>query len=121
MLDRRDGRYANTAATDFYLDRNKPSYIGGILEMANARLFGFWNGLPEALRTVEPQNEPKGKDADGDGDLFDTIYEDPAKLEMFLTGITWLSLPVAYAIVAKFHWRSEAHKYTLPHAPGTYF
>src|SRR3546814_13676052 len=66
MLDRGDGRYANTAATDFYLDRNKPSYIGGILEMANARLFGFWNGLTEALRTGAPQNEAKGKDADGD-------------------------------------------------------
>ena len=25
----------------FFLDKNKPSYIGGILEMANNRLYGF--------------------------------------------------------------------------------
>lgn len=105
MLDRRDGRYANTEATDFYLDRTKPSYIGGILEMANTRLFGFWNGLTEALRTGEPQNEAKGMDADGDGDLFDTIYKDPATLEVFLKGMTGVSLPVAKAIAAKFPWR----------------
>ena len=29
MIDRVDGIYANTAETDLYLDRNKPSYIGG--------------------------------------------------------------------------------------------
>ena len=28
--------YANTPETDLFLDRKKPSYIGGILEMANA-------------------------------------------------------------------------------------
>src|SRR3546814_15837158 len=105
MLDRRDGRYANTAATDFYLDRNKPSYIGGILEMANARLFGFWNGLTEALRTGAPQNEAKGKDADGDGALFDPIYEDPATFEVFLQGITVVTLPCSQATAATF--RSE--------------
>src|SRR5258708_14962885 len=29
--------YSNTDETDFFLDRNKPSYMGGILEMANNR------------------------------------------------------------------------------------
>src|SRR5262245_55718664 len=33
MLERRDGRYANTPETDLFLDRAKPTYIGGILEM----------------------------------------------------------------------------------------
>src|SRR5688572_18796095 len=28
-----DGRYANTAATELYLDRNRPSYIGNLLEI----------------------------------------------------------------------------------------
>ena len=54
----RDGdRYANTAETELFLDRNKPCYIGGILEMANHRLYPFWGHLTEALRTGEPQNE----------------------------------------------------------------
>ena len=38
FLTRVDGRYANTAETDLFVDRGKPSYVGGILEMANARL-----------------------------------------------------------------------------------
>ncbi|MEE8372078.1 MAG: hypothetical protein V3R73_07980, partial [Sphingomonadales bacterium] len=42
MLRREDGMYSNTRDTDFFLDRNKPSYVGGILEMANARLYPFW-------------------------------------------------------------------------------
>src|ERR1700761_9191304 len=29
FLDRRDGIYYNTPATDLFLDKNKPSYIGG--------------------------------------------------------------------------------------------
>src|SRR3954470_1641672 len=59
MLERRDGRYANTQATEIFLDREKPSYVGGMLEMANARLFGFWGALTEGLRTGRPQNEVK--------------------------------------------------------------
>jgi hypothetical protein len=34
-----DGLYANTRDTDLFLDREKPSYLGGLLEMANARLY----------------------------------------------------------------------------------
>ena len=59
MLEREGGRYANTPATDRFLDRAKPSYVGGILEMANARLYGFWGSLTEGLRTGSPQNEAK--------------------------------------------------------------
>jgi hypothetical protein len=51
MLERVDDEYANTAATDLFLDREKPSYVGGILEMANARLYPFWASLT-AARTI---------------------------------------------------------------------
>ncbi|WP_316744605.1 hypothetical protein [Streptomyces sp. MK7] len=46
-----DGTYANAPAADLFPDRAKPSYVGGILEMANTRLFGFWNNLTGALKT----------------------------------------------------------------------
>src|SRR4051794_21415028 len=59
MLERTDGRYANTPATELFLDRAKPSYIGGLLEMANDRLYGFWGSLTEGLQTGAPQNEGK--------------------------------------------------------------
>ena len=51
LLDRNDGIYSNTPEADLFLDRAKPSYFGGLLEMANARLYGFWGSLSEALRT----------------------------------------------------------------------
>src|ERR1700754_3721538 len=38
--DGADGRYSNTAETAEFLDQKRPSYVGGILEMCNARLFG---------------------------------------------------------------------------------
>jgi len=60
LLERENGIHSNTADTDLFLDRAKPSYIGGLLEMANARLYGFWGSLTEALRTGELQNESRG-------------------------------------------------------------
>ena len=34
FLQRTGSTYSNTAATDLFLDRRKPTYIGGMLEMA---------------------------------------------------------------------------------------
>jgi SAM-dependent methyltransferase len=101
MLNRSNGIYSNTPATDLYLDRAKPEYIGGILEMANARLFGFWNSLPTALRTGKPQNE-----ASAGGNPFDGIYSTPERLEGFLKSMTGLSLPAANAIARQFPWKN---------------
>src|SRR5271169_1689191 len=72
FLRRENGKYANTPDTDFFLDKHKPSYIGGILEMANQRLYGHWTHLTEALRTGLPQNEVRG----GGAPLFATLYAD---------------------------------------------
>jgi hypothetical protein len=91
-------RYSNTPLTALYLDRNNPRYIGGILEMLNARLFKFWNDLPEALRTGKPQNEIKH----GDKGMFEELYADPARLEQFLGGMTGLSRLNFEALSEKF-------------------
>jgi hypothetical protein len=45
FLARNDDRYSNTPETDLFLDRKKPSYVGGMLEMANHRLYPFWGIL----------------------------------------------------------------------------
>lgn len=101
MLERdAQTRYRNTPETDFYLDRAKRSYIGGILEMSNRRLYGFWGRLTEALRTGLPQNEIR----DGGPDLFDAIYGDPKVLEEFLKAMTGVSRPTARAIAQEFPW-----------------
>jgi hypothetical protein len=100
LLDRRDGVYHNTPATDLFLDRRKPSYLGGILEMANARLYGFWGGLTEGLRTGVPQNESKS----GGLPLFEALYADPARLRGFLGAMTGLSHPANVQIARRFPW-----------------
>jgi len=101
MLERRGDVYANTAETELLLDRTKPSYVGGLLEMANARLYPSWGSLTEALRTGQPQNEAKH----GGGNLFDTLYSNPEGLRGFLEGMTGVSLGTAKAIAQKFPWR----------------
>jgi hypothetical protein len=100
MLERDGDRYANTPETELFLDRAKPSYVGGLLEMANARLYRFWGSLTEALRTGQPQNEAKG----GEEDFFAAIYADPGRLEGFLKAMTGISLGSAMAIANKFPW-----------------
>jgi hypothetical protein len=99
MLDRDVDEYRNTPATDLFLDRAKPSYVGGLLEMANARLYPFWGSLTEALRTGEMQNEAKGGD-----DFFGTLYESPDLLKQFLGAMTGVSMGAAMAIAEKFPW-----------------
>ena len=47
----------NTTERAYYLSKNSPAYMGGILEMCNARLFKFWDDLGTALKTGQPQNE----------------------------------------------------------------
>jgi hypothetical protein len=99
MLERDDGRYRNTSATGLFLDRSKPSYIGGMLEMLNARLFGFWNSLTEGLRTGQPQNEAKTG-----GNLFEALYADPQRLRGFIKAMSGISMGAAQAIAAAFPW-----------------
>jgi len=101
MLDRRDDQYGNTPETDQFLDRAKPSYVGGILEMANARLYPFWASLTEGLRSGEPQNEAKTG-----GDLFAAIYADPALLRQFLRAMSGQNMGTAVAIAQKIPWHT---------------
>ncbi|OCP18764.1 methyltransferase, partial [Ensifer sp. LC54] len=89
----------NAPDTDLFLDKAKPSYIGGILEMANARLYGFWGSLTEALHTGEPQNEAKHSE-----DFFAAIYAEPARLRGFLEAMSGISAGAAQAIAARFDW-----------------
>lgn len=100
MLKRRGARYANTPETALFLDREKATYVGGMLEMSNMRLYRFWGSLTDALRTGTPQNEAKTGD-----DFFGILYADPQRLEGFLKAMTGLSLGTAQAIAKQFPWR----------------
>jgi hypothetical protein len=80
-------KYFNTPEGALFLDQNSPRYVGGILVMLNARLFRFWNDLPEALRTGKAQNETRH----GEKGMFETLYADLPKLEQFMGAMTGLS------------------------------
>jgi alkyl hydroperoxide reductase subunit AhpC/ubiquinone/menaquinone biosynthesis C-methylase UbiE len=102
FLDREgDGpkaKYFNTPESSMFLDEASPRYIGGILTMLNARLFKFWNDLPEALRTGRPQNEIKH----GQKGMFEELYSDQPRLEQFMGAMTGLSRINFEAFARKF-------------------
>ena len=83
------GQYKNTPETDAFLNKTSPTYAGGMLEMLNARLFGFWNDLDTALKTGKPQNEIKhsGKP------MFEELYADEARLGQFLEAMSGFQAP----------------------------
>src|SRR5262245_22073599 len=93
-----DAIYRNTELTDHYLDRAKPTYIGGMLEMLEARLYRFWGDLTEALRTGRPQTEIKHTGAP----MYATLYDDPARLEQFMLAMQGISRPNFEAFADKF-------------------
>ena len=94
--DGASARYRNTSDTALFLAKQSPAYLGGMLEMANARLYGFWDGLTEALLTGQPQNEIKA----GAPGLFEGVYSDPVKLEGFLNAMQGLQLGAVSALCA---------------------
>lgn len=102
FLQRTADGYANTAETDLFLDRRKPSYVGGILEMTNHRLYPSWAHLTEGLRTGLPQNELRN----GGTGLFETLYADPARLKEFLAAMTGVSRGANLAIARSLPWHT---------------
>jgi hypothetical protein len=93
-----DAKYFNTPEGALFLDAASPRYIGGILVMLNARLFKFWDDLPEALRTGRPQNEVKH----GQKGMFEVLYSDLPRLEQFMGAMTGLSRTNFEAFAEKF-------------------
>ncbi len=81
-------QYSNAEETGIFLDKKKPSYIGGILEMANNRLYPFWADLEAGLTSGLPQNESKH----GTHDMFATLYESPERLKEFVHAMSGIQM-----------------------------
>jgi hypothetical protein len=71
--------------------------------MANHRLYRFWGGLTEALRTGQLQNEAKS----GEMPFFQALYADPARLKEFLAAMTGISHGANVAIAEQFPWHEH--------------
>ena len=93
-----EARYANTPETAAFLDKVSPTYIDGVLEMCNARLYRFWGDLTEALKTGQPQNEVKYTGRP----MFDQLYSDPVALQQFMNAMTGASMAGFYALAEAF-------------------
>ena len=93
-----DDRYRNTAEAGAYLDRRKPTFLGGIFAQFDRREYRMWESLSEALRTGKPQT---GIDA---AEHFTMLYRDRDRFRTFLDAMTAGSLLPAQAIAVKFPW-----------------
>lgn len=90
--------YRNAPDAARFLDQNKRGYIGGMLEMANDRLYPFWSDLEEALKTGRPQNEIKHEDTD----FFEKLYKDKDRLRQFTRAMAGVQMGNFKALVRKF-------------------
>lgn len=106
------GRYANAPEAALYLVPSSSNYIGGELEFANARQFGPWNKLTEALRTGAPQSGARGAKNYG------AYYADPAVLENVAKGMTGGTRPVADRLAERFPWRNHSTLIDIGTAQG---
>jgi hypothetical protein len=93
--------YGNTPETAFFLDKNKPAYLGGILEMANNRLYKYWGDLEEGLTNGLPQNEIKYSATESENQ-FDKIYSTPESLREFLNAMTGIQLGAFMSFAKQF-------------------
>lgn len=65
-----DAKYKNAPEADTFFVKGREAYAGGFAEMCASRLYKFWDGLTDALKTGNVQNEAKH----GKGTLFDNIF-----------------------------------------------
>ncbi|MCH8860689.1 MAG: methyltransferase [Thaumarchaeota archaeon] len=94
--------YSNAEDTNLFLDKNKPSYVGGMLEMCNNRLYAYWNDFEEGLKTGLPQNETKT----GGKSLFEELYATEEKLREFLKAMGGIQMGNFMAFANKFDFSS---------------
>ncbi|MBN8851651.1 MAG: methyltransferase [Sphingobacteriales bacterium 50-39] len=96
-----DAVYSNAEDTGFFLDKNKPAYMGGILEMADARLYNHWRFLDEGLLTGRQQNEGKGN-PHGNMEFFTDLYKDENKLKEFIDAMRGIQTGNFIALTEQF-------------------
>ncbi|MEX2982693.1 methyltransferase [Streptomyces sp. C36] len=115
VLERADGVYANAPVAARHLVRGEPAYLGGLLEMSDARMYDLWGRLDAGLRTGEPQNEI----AAGEEGIYADLYDDADRLDAFQQAMTGLSLRSAHALAEAFDWSAHRTVADIGCADGT--
>jgi O-methyltransferase domain/Dimerisation domain len=98
VLERDGDRYRNAPDTDYYLDKNKPTYLG-YPEWVVHGSFHSWTRFTDSLRTGLRQS-PRGN---AGGDLFD-LYDDPDEIARTMAGADTHNTALARALAAEVDW-----------------
>jgi hypothetical protein len=99
MLNRQvDGSYINTPETDRYLDRNKSTYVGALLERFGVEQYELWSSLTKAVQTGLPQYDQSMVNN------FGPVYADKRSRDLYVEGMTARTRPAARALAAIFRW-----------------
>jgi hypothetical protein len=99
FLARTDNQYANSYCSAKYLSSTQPTYLGGLMDLAETRLYPVWGKLTEALRTGQPQNE-----AQQVPDYYSNLTHESTRLQVFLHAMSALSMESAREIARRFPW-----------------
>ncbi|MCV7257941.1 methyltransferase [Mycobacterium shimoidei] len=97
----RSGHYSNTLRSATFLDRAKPSYAAGLMELGSKRLYDLWADLPQLLRT----GRPAAQEGQERAEFFPALYRDEEAMREFLTGMTGVSTGEATLLAARFPWK----------------
>jgi hypothetical protein len=107
-----EGHYHNVPDCAAYLDPEQPTYVGGVLEYLNGSNYQAWSDLAAALKSGTAQAGPSA--AGG----YAAFYQEPARLESFLAGMTAGSLLPARALAESFPWGDYASVIDIGCAQG---
>lgn len=107
--------YKNAPDANMFLDQNKLSYVGGILEMSNNRLYRHWADLEEGLLTGLPQNESKHS---GNMQFFEELYKDQTKLHEFVDAMSGIQMNNFLVLAGEFNFSQYSSMADIGGADG---
>jgi SAM-dependent methyltransferase len=113
LLERDGDRYRNAPAADYYLDKNKPSYLG-YPEWVAYGAYHSWTRFTDSMRTGLRQS-PRGN---AGGDLFD-LFDDPAEIQRTMQGADAHTGILVKDIIGGFNWADYRDFVDIGGARGT--
>ena len=106
LLEKKDGKYANTALASAFLSKDSPRYIGHIIKH-HSHLVESWSKLDIAVTSGNPVRERA------------SLHEDERRAS-FLMGMFNLAMNLAPKIVPQIDLSNRRHLMDLGGGPGTY-
>ena len=106
LLDRKDGKYGNTAFSKTFLVKDSPRYQGGIVSMFDS-WYGAWGDLHQAVATGRPVVE-KPHD------------QGPEALRAYIYGMHYRAIAQGELLAGKINFSKRKHLLDVAGGPGTF-